>query len=137
MYSKSSAMAVSLPCFDGSGAPPSRLTEWRHIRQQEAESLRHRQVRQNGVAEFHIRHPGQHRGLHRGHDLTGLGADHGETEDAVVTPTTSTFMKPGRSPSACTRSTPLIGNFATRGVTPWRRASASLSPTCASGGSVK
>jgi hypothetical protein len=28
--------------------------------------------------------PGQHRGLHRSHDLTGLRADHREAEDAVV-----------------------------------------------------
>ena len=31
-----------------------------------------------------VREPGQHRGLHRSHDLTGLRADHREAEDAVV-----------------------------------------------------
>ena len=42
-------------------------------------------MRQNGVAKFRIWELGQHRGLHRSHDLTRLGTDHGETEDAIIT----------------------------------------------------
>src|SRR5262249_32352840 len=51
-------------------------------------------------------------------------------------PTTRAFMKPCLSPVACARSTTFVGSFATRTVTPWRCASPSVSPTCASGGSV-
>src|SRR5208283_4068615 len=51
-------------------------------------------------------------------------------------PPTRTFMKPCVSPVASVRSNALIGNIATRTVTPWRRASPSLSPTWANGGSV-
>jgi hypothetical protein len=44
-------------------------------------------VRENGVTEPRIWQVCQHRRLHRGHDLTGLGANHREAENAVVTPT--------------------------------------------------
>ncbi len=36
------------------------------------------------IAEPLVRQPGQHRGLHHGHDLAGFGADHREAEDAIV-----------------------------------------------------
>ena len=58
----------------------------RHIREERAESLRHRRVRENGVAEPRVWQVCQHRRLHRGHDLTGVGANHREAENAVVTP---------------------------------------------------
>jgi hypothetical protein len=48
-------------------------------------------------------------------------------------PPTRAFMKPCVSPVASVRSTALIGNLATRTVTPWRCASPSPSPTWASG----
>ena len=38
--------------------------------------------------------PAEHCGLHHGHDLTGLGADHREAEDAASLSPTRTFMKP-------------------------------------------
>src|SRR5262249_52870676 len=56
----------------------------RHIRQERAESLRHRQVRQNGVAKPRIGQLGQHGRLNRRHYLTGLGPDHREAEDTIV-----------------------------------------------------
>src|SRR5260370_41744574 len=43
-------------------------------------------MRDNGIAELRIWETCQHRGLHDGHDLAGLGADHREAENAVVTP---------------------------------------------------
>jgi ABC-type methionine transport system ATPase subunit len=46
----------------------------RHIREEVAEALRHCGMRQNGIADLRIWQVGQHRGLHRGHDLTGLAA---------------------------------------------------------------
>src|SRR5262245_42310958 len=61
------------------------LCRRRHVREERAESLRHRRVRENGVAETRIWQVRQHCRLHRGHDLTGLGADHREADDAVVT----------------------------------------------------
>src|SRR5262245_47182188 len=75
---------------DGAGMPrgstrPGARRERRHIRQERTESLRHRQVRQHGVAELPVRQVGQHGRLNRGHDLTGLGPDHREAEDAIVT----------------------------------------------------
>lgn len=59
----------------------------RHIRQEAAEPLRHRGVRENSIAQHRIRQPGQHHRLHRGHDLAGFGADHREAENAIVTST--------------------------------------------------
>ena len=58
----------------------------RHIRKEWTESLRHRRVRENGVAEPPIWQVCQHRRLHRGHDLAGLGANHREAENEVVAP---------------------------------------------------
>src|SRR5207253_2092443 len=49
---------------------------------------------------------------------------------------TSTFMKPAFSPVVRVRSTALIGSVATRAAMPRWRASSSLRPTRASGGSV-
>src|SRR5213592_2769343 len=115
---------------------PSHLTAWRDIRQQKAESLRHREVRENGVAQLRIRQLRQHRRLHRGHDLTGLGPDHGEPENAVVAPADEHLHEAGAFTDRLHPSTAPIGSFATRALTPWRRASPSLSPTWASGGSV-
>ena len=42
---------------------------------------------ENGVSESPIWQVCQHRRLHRGHDLTGLGANHREAKNAVITPT--------------------------------------------------
>src|SRR5262249_25608278 len=108
----------------------------RHIREERVKSLDHRRVRENGVAEPRIWQICQHRRLHRGDDLAGLGANHREADNSVVITPTRAFMKPCFSSVVCARSTALIGSFAMRTVMPWRRASASLSPTRASGGSV-
>src|SRR5437016_5727662 len=54
------------------------------MREEVAEPLRHRRVRENGVTQPRIWQVCQHRRLHRGHDLAGLGADHREAENAVV-----------------------------------------------------
>src|SRR5271166_5587015 len=51
--------------------------------EQGIEPLGHGRVRENGVAENRIGQPAENGGLHRGHDLPGLGADHREAEDAV------------------------------------------------------
>src|SRR5262245_61361045 len=56
----------------------------RHIREERVKSLHHRRVRENGVAEPRIWQICQHRRLHRGDDLAGLGANHREAENAVV-----------------------------------------------------
>jgi len=66
-------------------------TRGRHIRQEGAEPLRHRGVRENGIAQRRIRQPGEHHRLHRGHDLAGLGADHREAENTFVTSTDESF----------------------------------------------
>jgi len=58
----------------------------RHIREERIEPLCHRRMRENGVAEPWVGQARQHRRLHRGHDLTGLSANHRKAEDAVVTP---------------------------------------------------
>jgi hypothetical protein len=67
-------------------------------------------VDENGVSEPPIWQVRQHRRLHRGHDLAGLGANHREAENAVVAPT-RTFMKPCVSSVASVRSTALIGSL--------------------------
>src|SRR5262249_25899653 len=59
----------------------------RDIREERVKSLHHRRVRENGVAELRIWQVCEHRRLHRGHDLTGVGANHREAENAVVIPT--------------------------------------------------
>src|SRR5215510_1113459 len=59
----------------------------RHIREERVKSLHHRRVRENGVAKPRIWQICQHRRLHRGDDLAGLGANHREAENAVVIPT--------------------------------------------------
>jgi hypothetical protein len=41
-------------------------------------------MRENGVAEFLIWKLCQHRGLHHGHDLSRLGAEHREAENEVI-----------------------------------------------------
>jgi hypothetical protein len=41
-------------------------------------------MRENGGAQLLIRQLCQHRGLHRRHDLSRLGADHREAESEVV-----------------------------------------------------
>jgi hypothetical protein len=38
----------------------------------------------DGVGQALVRQTGQHRHLHRGHDLAGRGADHREAEDMVA-----------------------------------------------------
>src|SRR6516164_5617004 len=60
---------------------------------------------------------------------TGLGPDHREAEDRIVTCRGEHFIKPGRASTACTRSTSLMGSFATRASAPgvssadlWERA---------------
>src|ERR1700757_5099738 len=58
----------------------------RHIRQEGAETLRHRRMRNNGIAERRIWETRQHGRLHDGHDLTSLGTYHREAENAVVAP---------------------------------------------------
>jgi hypothetical protein len=58
----------------------------RHIREELAESLHHRRVREEGVAEPRVWQVCQHRRLRHGDDLAGLGAKHREAENAVVTP---------------------------------------------------
>ncbi len=74
-------------------APPrparcdASLRARRHLRQERPEPLRHRGVRENSIAQRRIRQFGQHRRLHRGHDLAGLGSDHREADDAIVTST--------------------------------------------------
>jgi hypothetical protein len=50
---------------------------------------------------------------------------------------TIALMRPCFSPVACARNTALVGSLATRVMMPWRSASRSLSPTWASGGSVR
>jgi hypothetical protein len=50
-------------------------------------------VRENGVGKPRIRNIGQHGHLHRGHDLTGPGANHREAEDAIVTFADQSFHK--------------------------------------------
>src|SRR6202167_3576567 len=57
----------------------------RNVREEEAQALREGRVRKNRVAKPRVGQVRQHRHLHHGHDLAGLGADHGEAEDAVVT----------------------------------------------------
>ena len=63
---------VSLPTLD--------------IREERDEALRHCRVRDDRVAQARVGHARQHRGLDHGHDLAGLGADHGEAENAVARP---------------------------------------------------
>src|SRR5690349_12423541 len=58
----------------------------RHIRKERAEALGHGRMRDDGVAELRKWQARKHRGLHHGHDFAGLGANHREAEDAVVTP---------------------------------------------------
>ena len=65
----------------------------RHIGEERAESFRHRRVRENGVAQAGVRQACQDGRLHRGHDLTGLGAYHHEAEDAVVARTDKRLHK--------------------------------------------
>src|SRR5215471_5850880 len=78
-------------------APPrparcdASLRARRHLRQERPEPLRHRGVRENSIAQRRIRQFGQHRRLHRGHDLAGLGSDHREADDAIVTSTDESF----------------------------------------------
>src|SRR5260221_9141104 len=57
----------------------------RHIREERAESLHHRRMRENSVAEPRIWQVGYHCRLHRCQNLTGLGTDHDEAENAVIT----------------------------------------------------
>src|SRR5215510_10733302 len=56
----------------------------RHIREERVKSLHHRRVRENGVAKLRIWQICQHRRLHRGDDLAGLGANHREADNSVV-----------------------------------------------------
>ena len=44
----------------------------RHIREERAESLYHRRVRKNGIAQARVGQAGQHRRLRDGDDLAGL-----------------------------------------------------------------
>jgi hypothetical protein len=50
--------------------------------------------------------------LHHGHDLAGLGANHRESENAVVTPADKRLHK-ALSLAVCVLSTALIGSRAT------------------------
>ena len=61
----------------------SHVASW-HVGEEETQSLGHRRVRENGVAEPRVWQAGQHRRLHDSHDLASLRADHGEAENAVV-----------------------------------------------------
>jgi hypothetical protein len=65
---------------------PAGALSGRHVREQRAQPLCHRRVREGGVAKLRIRQVCQHRSLHYGHDLTGLGANHRKAEYAVVAP---------------------------------------------------
>src|SRR5262245_10442759 len=56
----------------------------RYIRQERAEPLCDRQMRDDGVAELRIGQICQHRCLNGSHDLASLGTDHGEAENAIV-----------------------------------------------------
>src|SRR6267142_5190714 len=59
------------------------LSRW-YIREERAEGLSHRRVRDNRIAQACVRHARQHCGLNHRHDFTGLSADHRETENAVA-----------------------------------------------------
>ena len=48
-------------------------------------------MRDDGIAELRVWETRQHRRLHHGHDLAGLGADHREAENAVVARTDKNF----------------------------------------------
>src|SRR6516165_6974906 len=63
---------------------PSVSGSRRYILEQRTQSLRHRRVRQNGVAQPQIWQIRQHRRLHRRHDFSGLGANHREAENTVI-----------------------------------------------------
>ena len=65
---------------------PAGALSGRHVREQRAQPLCHRRVRENSVAEHRIWQACQHRHLHCGHHLTGLGANHRKAEYAVVAP---------------------------------------------------
>src|SRR5260221_6289315 len=66
----------------------------RHIREERAESLRHRRVRESSVAEPRIWQVGYHCRLPRRQNLTGLGTDHDEAENAVVALTHKRLHEP-------------------------------------------
>jgi len=66
------------------GRGPVRALSGRYIREERAEALRHCRVRDDRVAQARVRHAGQHRGLNHGHDFARLGAEHGETQNAVA-----------------------------------------------------
>lgn len=55
-----------------------------HAREQEAQSLGNGQVRDDGVAQSRIRKAREHGRLYGGHYLACFGADHRESEDAVI-----------------------------------------------------
>jgi hypothetical protein len=78
----------------------------RHIREELAESLHHRRVREDGVAEPRVWQVCQQRRLRHGDDLAGLGAKHREAENAVVTPPNERLHEAllGNENEKCTRS---------------------------------
>src|SRR5271165_3304236 len=62
---------------------PSSRALWNDC-EEKAEAFGHGEVRDDGVAQLRVRKPRHHRGLDDGHNLAGLGADHGEAQDAIV-----------------------------------------------------
>src|ERR1700736_2969421 len=66
---------------------PNGSRSGRNVFKQRAEPLRHGRVRQNGVAEYLIREFCKDRGLHRSHDLAGLGTNHRKAENAIISST--------------------------------------------------
>ena len=70
-------------------------------------------VRKNGVAKAGVGQARQHRRLHHGDDLAGLGANHRESENAVVTPADKRLHKASSFAVVCVLSTALIGSLAT------------------------
>jgi hypothetical protein len=56
----------------------------RNTRERRTQAFGYGRVRDNRIAQAGIGEPRQHRRLHHGHDLAGLGTYHREADDAIV-----------------------------------------------------
>ena len=99
-------------------------------------ALGHRRVRENSVAENRVGQPADHRRLHRNQELPATGPIIVKPRMRSPIASTSNFIKLSVSPVVRVRRTSLMERFATRTAMPRCRASLSLQPTRASGGSV-